>query len=70
LAIDRPTPTSAPTHAAPPVAPSPPALALWKEKLGDLQAAEALAFDPAAKFKIRKDIEEAKAKIREYGGEP
>jgi nucleoside phosphorylase/tetratricopeptide (TPR) repeat protein len=61
-------PTPALSHATSPGAPASSALAVWREKLGDLQAAEALAFDPAAKFKIRKDIEEAKAKIREYGG--
>jgi nucleoside phosphorylase len=59
-----PTP---PRSSAP--APASPALSILKEKLEFLQAEEAIAVDPAAKFKIRKDIEEAKAKIREYGGE-
>lgn len=44
------------------------ALATWKRKLEMLRTEEAKAFDPSAKFKIQEDIEEAKAKIREYGG--
>jgi nucleoside phosphorylase len=57
---------SSPTSARSGVpAPPSPALKTWKEKLEFLQAQEAIAFDPAAKFKMQKDIEEAKAKIRE-----
>jgi hypothetical protein len=49
-----------------PAAPSG-ALALWKEKLEFLEEQEAIAVDPAQKFALRKQIEEAKAKIREHG---
>jgi tetratricopeptide (TPR) repeat protein len=49
-----------------PAAPSG-ALATWKEKLEFLQEQEAIAADPAQKFALRKQIEEAKAKIREHG---
>lgn len=45
------------------------ALELWREKLDFLLAHEPLAVDPAAKFKLRKDIEEARAHIRALGGE-
>jgi hypothetical protein len=44
-------------------------LALWREKLGFLQAEEATVVDPDQKFRLSKLIEEAKAKIREHGGE-
>jgi len=43
------------------------ALKIWEEKLGDLLAAEALAVDETAKFKIKKDIAEAREKIAELG---
>jgi TIR domain len=49
-----------------PAAPSG-ALAIWKEKLEFLEEQEAIAVDPAQKFALRKQIEEAKAKIREHG---
>jgi hypothetical protein len=42
---------------------------LWQEKLNSLQAAEALAVDPAEKFKIGKDIAEAKRKLQELGAD-
>lgn len=45
------------------------ALELWREKLAFLLAHEPLAIDPAAKFKLRADIEEARANIRALGGE-
>ena len=50
----------------------PSAKQLWQEKLDLLQAEEAKAVDPAQKFKIAKDIEEAKAKLAELddGGGP
>lgn len=41
------------------------AAALWREKLGVLLKAEALETDPARKFALEKQIEEAKAKLRE-----
>jgi len=41
------------------------ARAVWLEKLAFLLAAEAKEFDPAAKFKLKKDIEEARAKLKE-----
>jgi hypothetical protein len=49
-------------------APSP-AVALWRKKLDFLLSEEAKAFDPAAKFKIQQDIEEARQKIRELEGQ-
>ena len=42
---------------------------LWQEKLNSLQAVEALAVDPAEKFKIGKDIAEAKRKLQELDAE-
>ncbi len=45
------------------------ALALWRERLAFLEEAEAVAVDPAQKFKLKHDIAEAKAKIREHGGD-
>jgi hypothetical protein len=47
----------------------PPAVAIWLKKLDLLLVEEAKAFDPAAKFKIQQDIEEAREKIRELGGQ-
>lgn len=47
---------------------SPAALAVWNEKLAFLQEQEAAAADPAQKFALRKQIEEARAKILELGG--
>ncbi len=38
---------------------------LWQKKLAFLQAAEAIAADPAQKFKLAEDIAEAKAKLVE-----
>jgi len=45
-----------------------PALGVWQEKLDYLRQQEAIASDPAQKFAIKKQIEEAKEKIRELGG--
>jgi hypothetical protein len=66
-----PTTNEGPTPAPvpPPAPPTSPALALWREKLGFLQAEEATVVDPDQKFRLSKLIEEAKAKIREHGGE-
>ena len=47
----------------------PSAKELWQEKLNSLQAADALAVDPAEKFKIGKDIAEAKRKLQELDAE-
>jgi TIR domain len=44
------------------------AVEVWKEKLGFLQEQEAILSDPAQKFAVRKQIGEARAKIRELGG--
>ena len=41
------------------------ALAIWREKLEYLRQQEAILSDPAQKFQIKKQIEEAEAKIRE-----
>jgi len=46
------------------------ALALWTEKLAFLEEQEALAVDPAQKFSLKKQIEEAREKVREQGGGP
>ncbi len=46
----------------------PTALIIWIEKLDYLQQQEAMSYDPAQKFTLRKQIEEARAKIRELGG--
>jgi hypothetical protein len=43
------------------------ALALWQEKPSLLLEEEAKVVDPDQKFRLRKSIEEAKAKIREHG---
>jgi hypothetical protein len=45
------------------------ALVLWQEKLSFLLAEEAKTVDPDQKFRLQKSIEEAKAKIREHGGQ-
>jgi hypothetical protein len=44
------------------------ALQLWREKLDYLQIQEATIADPAQKFALKKQIEEAREKIRELGG--
>jgi tetratricopeptide (TPR) repeat protein len=44
------------------------ALALWKEKLAFLEAQEAIAVDANQQFALKKQIEEARGKIREHGG--
>jgi hypothetical protein len=44
------------------------ALQLWREKLHDLQNQEAIIADPAQKFALKKQIEEAREKIHELGG--
>ncbi len=55
------------TAQAPKATPS--ALRTWLEKLEFLMEQEAIITDPAQKFALKKQIEEAKAKIREHGGE-
>lgn len=44
------------------------ALDTWRKKLGFLETEFAKESDPANKFKIQQNIDEAKAKIRELGG--
>jgi len=70
-------PSSGPAPAFPsaPMSPAPAlgspqsrALNLWKEKLAFLEEQEALAVDGAQKFSLKKQIEEARAKVREHGG--
>jgi len=56
--VQRPQPTAGPSKA----------LAMWREKLAFLQEQEALLSDPAQRFAVRKQIEEAQAKIQELGG--
>jgi len=50
------------------IGPASGALVIWEEKLSFLLEEEAKAVDPDHKFRLRKSIEEAKAKIREHGG--
>ena len=61
--------TSVPTQPVPPTPPSA-ALKLWHEKLAFLQAREAVISDPAQLFTLKQQIEEAKGKVREHGGQP
>jgi hypothetical protein len=44
------------------------ALALWQEKLVFLEGQEPLAVDDNHKFALKKQIEEAREKVRELGG--
>ncbi len=44
------------------------AVAIWREKLEFLQEQEAILADPAQRFTLRHQIEEARAKIAELGG--
>jgi hypothetical protein len=44
------------------------AAAIWREKLDFLQEQEAIVADPAQRFALRKQIEEARAKVAELGG--
>jgi tetratricopeptide (TPR) repeat protein len=44
------------------------ALTLWQEKLAFLEEQEAIAVDPAQKFALKKQIDEARGKVREHGG--
>ena len=44
------------------------ALRTWKQRLAFLQEQEAITSDPAQKFTLSNQIEEAQAKIRELGG--
>ena len=60
-------PTSSPSSISTPPAPSP-ALKTWREKLDYLEEERAITADPALKFELNKQIAEAKAKIREFGG--
>ena len=65
----QPEPAPAPAFPGRPVPQSSnKALALWQEKLDFYREQEALAVDPAQKFALRKQIEEAQEKIRELGG--
>jgi hypothetical protein len=62
-----PVPTNAPA-AVPKTPPSSGAVKVWQEKLDYLQQQEAVAADPAQKFALKKQIEEAQEKIRQLGG--
>src|SRR6185436_16990208 len=44
------------------------ALTLWEEKLAFLEAQEVIAVDANQKFALKKQIEEAREKVREHGG--
>ena len=46
------------------------AISIWKEKLEFFRMQEAVVSDPAQKFTLKKNIEEAETKIRELGGQP
>ena len=59
---------SAPSRISSAAPPSPSALFIWQKKLAFLQAEEAKAADAEQKFSIQQRIEEARAKIQEFGG--
>jgi hypothetical protein len=61
------SPTAASDSASPDKASSP-ALKMWQKRLAFLQEEEAKTSDAGQKFSIQQGIEEAKAKIREFGG--
>ncbi len=46
------------------------ALSIWREKLAHLERELAIASDPAQKFSLQHQIEEAKEKIAELSGNP
>jgi hypothetical protein len=56
-------PAAVSTRTVPPAATGSGALGLWKEKLGYLLEAEAVAVSADEKFRLKKQIEEARAKI-------
>lgn len=70
----KPRPTDQPLSfdaSAPPLTTAPtvsPALAIWREKLDFLMVQEAVAVDPAMKFRLRHLITEAQEKICFLGG--
>ena len=41
---------------------------LWTQKLAFLEEHEAIAVDASQRFALKKQIEEARAKVREHGG--
>ena len=49
----------------PPGAPPSPAALVWREKLDYLREQEAICSDPAQRFTLKKQIEEAETKLRE-----
>ncbi len=57
------TPRTLPSEAAS-------AVALWREKIEFLRQQEAITSDPAQKFSLKKQIQEAEAKIAELGEGP
>lgn len=61
-------PPAASPPAAPPTTASPPGLAEWKEQLNHLLREEAITSDALQKFTIKKQIEQARQKIRELQG--
>ncbi|MCP4662154.1 MAG: hypothetical protein GY856_42670, partial [bacterium] len=61
-------PPSGPVVSANPSLPGRGALAVWREKLEYFLEQEAVSADPAQKFALRKQIEEAERRIRELGG--
>ncbi len=64
-----PPPSSpSPPVAAAPVVPESSALAGWREKLEFFRQQEVIVVDPAQKFALMKQIEEAERKIRDLGG--
>jgi len=58
------------TTSARSVSPLSATLTEWQNKLAFLLAQEPTTYDLNAKYSLQKSIEEARAKIREYGGEP
>jgi nucleoside phosphorylase len=66
--VDAPS-RSAPSPVQARIPASPAVLATWREKLDFLLGEEPLTTTPDGKFSLKKQIEEARAKIREYGGD-
>lgn len=64
-----PKPPSGAASSSAPSAVGGPALKVWQEKLDYLLEQEAVVSDPNQRFQLRKNIEEARQKIRELGGQ-
>lgn len=63
-----PSPLGPPEVVTAPAAETDDALALWRERLEALQKAQALATEADEIFRLKKQVEEARAMLRELGG--